>query len=265
MGYSIGKFSRLTGISVDSLRHYERCGLLSPTVNPDNGYRVYTDADAVRAYTIKMYRGLNMPIPEIEQSFRDGSFKHTRCWLESHMADLEAEITRLQLLRACYQKSLYNIESAMREKDAVMELKLPPACHLYYDDCEDEELMRRWTQSVPFVTYMFRLDREDILAGRKVVPRLGLGALLHIVEEFGLPITPPARLYTGGKGLRMRSCTRDLFAIGRKELAPLLEYARQNGLEMADDAVYLVDAVEVGAFGPVFHVDIHFQVQAARS
>jgi hypothetical protein len=38
--FSIGEFSRLGGVSVRTLRHYDEIGLLRPaTVDPDTGYR----------------------------------------------------------------------------------------------------------------------------------------------------------------------------------------------------------------------------------
>ena len=41
--FSIGEFSRLGGVSVRTLRHYDEIGLLRPaTVDPDTGYRGYS-------------------------------------------------------------------------------------------------------------------------------------------------------------------------------------------------------------------------------
>ena len=41
--FSIGEFSRLGGVSVRTLRHYDEIGLLRPaTVDPDTWYRGYS-------------------------------------------------------------------------------------------------------------------------------------------------------------------------------------------------------------------------------
>jgi DNA-binding transcriptional MerR regulator len=44
-GLAVGEFSRMTQLSVKTLRHYHQVGLLEPAeVNPDTGYRYYTTA-----------------------------------------------------------------------------------------------------------------------------------------------------------------------------------------------------------------------------
>ncbi|MGL5753962.1 MAG: MerR family DNA-binding transcriptional regulator [Paraclostridium sp.] len=41
MRLSIGEVSKIFGISRETLRYYDKIGILSPEVNPDNGYRYY--------------------------------------------------------------------------------------------------------------------------------------------------------------------------------------------------------------------------------
>lgn len=45
--YTIGRLARRAKVNADSIRFYERQGLLSPANKTDSGYRLYTD-DAVR-------------------------------------------------------------------------------------------------------------------------------------------------------------------------------------------------------------------------
>jgi DNA-binding transcriptional MerR regulator len=45
--YTIGRLARRAKVNTDSIRFYERQGLLSPTTKTDAGYRLYTE-DAVR-------------------------------------------------------------------------------------------------------------------------------------------------------------------------------------------------------------------------
>jgi len=47
---TIGRFARLTGLTVKALRHYDELGLLRPTaVDPDTGYRSDSSAQIGRA------------------------------------------------------------------------------------------------------------------------------------------------------------------------------------------------------------------------
>jgi DNA-binding transcriptional MerR regulator len=64
---TIGNFSRMSYLSVKTLRHYHETGLLSPAaVDPDTGYRLY-DAGQVRtAQLIRRFRDLGMPIEQVK-------------------------------------------------------------------------------------------------------------------------------------------------------------------------------------------------------
>jgi DNA-binding transcriptional MerR regulator len=62
----IGRFARLTGLTVKALRHYDELGLLRPAgVDPESGYRSYEPEQAERAVTIRMLRQLEVPLDDI--------------------------------------------------------------------------------------------------------------------------------------------------------------------------------------------------------
>jgi DNA-binding transcriptional MerR regulator len=63
---SIGRFSRLSGLTVKALRHYDELGLLRPArVDHASGYRFYSLAQARDAEAIRRLRSLGMPLDEM--------------------------------------------------------------------------------------------------------------------------------------------------------------------------------------------------------
>jgi len=65
----IGRFSKMTRLSVKALRHYDELGLLVPTVvDPSSGYRYYTYAQANRAEAIRVLRSLDMPLEDVREA-----------------------------------------------------------------------------------------------------------------------------------------------------------------------------------------------------
>jgi DNA-binding transcriptional MerR regulator len=63
---TIGRFARLTGLTVKALRHYDELGLLRPAaVDPDTGYRSYLSAQVGRAEAIRLLRRLEVPLDDI--------------------------------------------------------------------------------------------------------------------------------------------------------------------------------------------------------
>jgi DNA-binding transcriptional MerR regulator len=66
----IGRFSRLTGLTVKALRHYDDLGLLKPAeVDPETGYRTYAAEQVERAELIRLLRQLEVPLDEIARLF----------------------------------------------------------------------------------------------------------------------------------------------------------------------------------------------------
>ncbi|WP_430782810.1 MerR family transcriptional regulator [Actinoplanes sp. G11-F43] len=62
----IGRFSRMSRLSVKALRFYDEQGLLAPArVDPDSGYRYYRRGQAGRAEAIRALRLIDMPVAEI--------------------------------------------------------------------------------------------------------------------------------------------------------------------------------------------------------
>jgi DNA-binding transcriptional MerR regulator len=64
---SIGAFSRLTHLSVKTLRYYHEVGLLEPaTIDPDSGYRYYRPGQAQTAQLVRRFRDLDMPLADVK-------------------------------------------------------------------------------------------------------------------------------------------------------------------------------------------------------
>jgi DNA-binding transcriptional MerR regulator len=97
---TIGRFARLTRLSIGTLRHYDDVGLLPPSsVDATSGYRRYRRSQAGRARQIAMLRWDGLPIEEIRQVINDpaGDMAHDvltrhRCRLERQRDLLTAQI-----------------------------------------------------------------------------------------------------------------------------------------------------------------------------
>ena len=63
--YKIGDVASLMGLSRDTLRHYEKRGILS-SHRDENGYRYYTDQDIIRQITILYQRKMNLRLGDMK-------------------------------------------------------------------------------------------------------------------------------------------------------------------------------------------------------
>lgn len=64
MSMTIGELARRTGVSIRSLRYYERQGLLAP-IRRENGYREYSALAEEQVRTIRLYLNLGLSTEEI--------------------------------------------------------------------------------------------------------------------------------------------------------------------------------------------------------
>ena len=72
--FSIGEFSRISGLSIKALRLYHEKGILVPhTVDEKSGYRYYTHDDAERARLIRELRDMELPLSEIQTILDEGT------------------------------------------------------------------------------------------------------------------------------------------------------------------------------------------------
>ncbi len=94
---AIGDFARATHMSVKTLRHYHRVGLLEPAdVDPDTGYRRYTTAQIPAAQIIRRFRDLDMPVDEVRQVLAAPDLETRNELIAAHLNRLEEGLTRTQ-------------------------------------------------------------------------------------------------------------------------------------------------------------------------
>lgn len=64
--YKIGEFSKITSLTVKTLRYYEEEGILVPSMREENGYRLYSAEDAKKAAWIVFMRRFEFSIAEMK-------------------------------------------------------------------------------------------------------------------------------------------------------------------------------------------------------
>jgi DNA-binding transcriptional MerR regulator len=94
---TIGDFSRVTFLSVKTLRHYHRVGLLEPAdVDPVTGYRRYTSDQIPVAQVIRRFRDLGMPLDDIGSVLRAPDQAARSELIASHLTRLEETLAETQ-------------------------------------------------------------------------------------------------------------------------------------------------------------------------
>lgn len=100
----IGELAKLTDCQVETVRYYEREGLLPPPARSDGNYRVYTQAHVERLTFIRNCRGLDMTLEEIRSllSLRDSpqdQCENVNALIDEHIQHVNARVASLQALQ----------------------------------------------------------------------------------------------------------------------------------------------------------------------
>ena len=92
---TVKEVSKLTGVSVRALHHYDTIGLLEPTQITAAGYRLYDDVAMEKLYMILVFRELGLSLKEIADILHAPDFDRNRI-LERQIALMQDRIVKLQ-------------------------------------------------------------------------------------------------------------------------------------------------------------------------
>src|SRR5689334_809125 len=93
--YRVGEVAALTRVSIRTLHHYDRIGLVRPTARSAAGYRLYAADDLLRLQQVLTLRYLGFPLQQIGELLARpdfdmiGSLRIQRVAVRDRMADLE--------------------------------------------------------------------------------------------------------------------------------------------------------------------------------
>jgi len=101
---SIGKLSKATGATIDSIRFYEKAGLLPKPMRTASGYRKYSSEDQMRLAFVARARDLGFSLDEIGEMLRlrtsrAGGVARVRAVAKKKLALVDQKIAELQRLR----------------------------------------------------------------------------------------------------------------------------------------------------------------------
>ncbi|HOB62766.1 MAG TPA: helix-turn-helix domain-containing protein [Candidatus Competibacteraceae bacterium] len=101
---TIGVLSRESGVNLETIRYYERIGLLPHPLRSTNGYRYYDETMIKRLRFIRRGRELGFSIDEVKTLLqladnRDQPCREADRLVQAHLVEVEAKIADLMALR----------------------------------------------------------------------------------------------------------------------------------------------------------------------
>jgi DNA-binding transcriptional MerR regulator len=123
----ISEVSEQSGLSIDTLRYYEKIGLLPPVNRTDSGIRDFSDLDLRRVNFIKCMRAAGLPVEVLIEYYalvqegddtidaRKGILQEQRAQLLARMADLQETLDLLNYKIQVYENAVLKTEKKLSD------------------------------------------------------------------------------------------------------------------------------------------------------
>ncbi len=121
LGLTIRETAARTGITVHTLRYYERIGLVQPVARAHSGHRRYAEADLRWLELLKKLHATDMSIRKMLEYARlarrgDSTVATRRALLDAHRLDVEARLEKLRSTHALIKKKLALYDRALEQE-----------------------------------------------------------------------------------------------------------------------------------------------------
>lgn len=263
MKYKIGDVAKILGISPDLLRYYEKKGVVKPIKDKNNDYRYYEAWDINFLIDCLWFKNFGFGIEQIGQMVSAYSYDDIVSSFEEKERELEETIRKSQqLLKRAEQHK--NEMARAREYLWKCDISTSPEIVRYlnrhnfiYDNSDKlQALSQQWLEYIPFTHRCFDIEMETLSSNDAEDYQWGFSLDMDYVEEFSVPIEPPIYHLAAQRSVHsvFTSSGKDNFT--PRLLDYLLDYARENGLEVAGSARgnLLCSVVEDGNLTGFFEV-----------
>ena len=128
MSLTIGNLASNAGVNVETIRYYERRGLIDQPVKPKTGYRRYDEAILDRILFIKKAQGLGFQLDEIKNliSLANGHCSEIQSLAESKLGDVQAKVKDLQRLETVLTDLVRQCNASVNKADCPIIDSLSP-------------------------------------------------------------------------------------------------------------------------------------------
>ena len=244
--YKINEIAKLYGVGVDSLRYYERLGILKPKRDAANGYRLYGLKDIYKLNIIRDLRSLGFSMKQIKDYLDGQCIANTMNLLSEEHSLMEAQLRDLTERKQILETRMRDLSEAVHTKTGAYQLKTIP------EDRFCVQLNEYMTKDEQ-MDFAFRRLHRRYEGEIRNMGNLIIGAFPCMEKLMqGIPNVYDSVFFILGKGAReydfmlpkgtYLSCYyRGSYAQNSRRMQEFVSYAAQNGLRITGNPFELYE------------------------
>ena len=245
MLYRIGEVSRLFGLTNETLRNYERAGIIHSQRVKGSGYRYYDIVNISKLIGIRARRNEGFSIKELEAVYRDTSFEQYRQIIRQKISAQEAEIA-LRQLRLTRLKQIDQFMHSIETQPNHCAMVVSPRLYLFpYRDGDllntanmPIERIARWTENMMLITNYVSYAQADGFCDNPSY-EVALAATEAIANALALDLTIPVKTIEPVTCVKC-CCERNrLSRPWAQSLPNILAFLKANRLTLSGDSFSL--------------------------
>lgn len=146
--FSVGEAAKAVGTTSETLRHYDRIGLVTPGRKDEGtGYRYYTKQDIVRLNTVRALQQMDLPLQKIKEVLEYDDLKKIIAFLTQAEKKADEKVAAIQYSKAKIQSAKQAYESKLagqHPEEGIFLKTLPARIILLSDTLETPTLDNLW-------------------------------------------------------------------------------------------------------------------------
>ncbi len=175
MKYSIGEFSELLGITIDTIRLYETYGIISPIKDHKSNYRYFDDLDARNLLMSRWYRSLNFSLKNSAKFTLESDCEeiYQEIWKKQKSLELEIEEKQYLLNRInAIETEFKNLKRTLGQYKIVKKPKIYRIKQTFQDELiekgQSKKVIKVLMTALPHAFYSVKVDEKIFSQANKI-------------------------------------------------------------------------------------------------
>ena len=247
--YTIGELAKMLGITAETIRYYERKGIIQPIHDENTGYRYYTTWDLHMMIRARCYLGFGFTIEQTVKMLQKSNLDDINDVLFEQELLIEKQIVYyMNLLKQIrINRSLIedfqnqSVQLSIKKNPAMFRINTQTNYHLILSKQQQIEI-KSMSEKIPFVFSTALFKKNNILNNNTEFD-FGIGIGEQFARLLNIQETGYIHYYPSQLCLYMCVPSRSSQFLTSQIMQPAFDYMKENNLELNGDIITQIIAM----------------------